>query len=44
MNLWISKVHIIANRYEKTLGEIEDETRKSEAKVKAALKRMGYKW
>ena len=44
MNLWISKVHIIANRYEKTLREIEDETRKSEAKVNAALERMGYRW
>ncbi|WP_375168367.1 N-6 DNA methylase [Sneathia vaginalis] len=44
MNLWISKVHTIVNRYEKTLSEIEDETKKSESEVKAALERMGYKW
>ncbi len=44
MNLWISKVHTIANRYEKTLSDIEEETKKSEAEVKAALERMGYKW
>lgn len=44
MNLWISKVHTIANRYEKTLSEIEAETQKSESEVKDALERMGYKW
>ena len=44
MNLWISKVHTIANRYEKTLSEIEEETMKSESEVKSALERMGYKW
>ncbi len=44
VNLWISKVHTIANRYEKILSEIEAETQKSESEVKDALERMGYKW
>ena len=44
LNNLASKVELIAKRYEKTLGELEEKTAKSREKVKAALERMGYKW
>ena len=44
LNDYASRVIMIAKRYEHTLGEIEDKTAKSKAKVKQALERMGYKW
>lgn len=44
VNSWASKVHTIASRYEKTLGEIEAETMKTRDEVNLALERMGYKW
>jgi len=44
LNNLASKVVLIAKRYEKTLGEIEEKTAKSREKVKAALERMGYTW
>ena len=44
LNTLSSKVQLIANRYEHTLGEIEDKIEKSRQDVLAALERMGYKW
>jgi len=44
LNALASRVTMIAKRYERTLGEIENKTAKSNAKVKSALERMGYKW
>ena len=44
LNTLSSKVILIAKRYERTLGEIEDRTAKSRESVIVALERMGYKW
>ncbi|EMW6317272.1 N-6 DNA methylase [Enterococcus faecalis] len=44
LNALASKVVLIAKRYEHTLGEIEEKTAQSKAKVKSALERMGYTW
>lgn len=44
LNALASKVVLIAKRYEHTLGEIEEKTDQSKAKVKSALERMGYTW
>lgn len=44
MNTLCSRVLLIAKRYERTLGEIEEKTAKSRTAVMAALERMGYKW
>lgn len=44
LNSLASKVFLIAKRYEHTLGEIEEKTAQSKAKVKSALERMGYTW
>lgn len=44
LNSLASKVILIAKRYEHTLGEIEEKTEQSKAKVKSALERMGYTW
>ena len=44
LNSLASKVVLIAKRYEHTLGEIEEKTAQSKAKVKSALERMGYIW
>lgn len=44
LNSLASKVILIAKRYEHTLGEIEEKTAQSKAKVKSALERMGYIW
>lgn len=44
LNNLASKVVLIAKRYEHTLGEIEEKTNQSKAKVKSALERMGYTW
>ena len=44
MNTLCSRVLLIAKRYERTLGEIEEKTAKSRTVVIAALERMGYKW
>lgn len=44
MNTLCSRVLLIAKRYERTLGEIEEKTAKSRTTVMAALERMGYKW
>ena len=44
LNAWTSRVHTIASRYEKTLGELKQATQESEKEVKNALERMGYKW
>lgn len=44
LNNLASKVILIAKRYEHTLGEIEEKTAQSKAKVKSALERMGYTW
>lgn len=44
LNALASRVTLIAKRYERTLGEIEEKTAKSKKKVAAALERMGYKW
>lgn len=44
MNKLCSRVLLIAKRYERTLGEIEEKTAKSRTAVMAALERMGYKW
>ena len=44
LNNLASKVVLIAKRYEHTLGDIEDKTARSKAKVKSALERMGYTW
>ncbi|MDY2955823.1 MAG: N-6 DNA methylase [Enterococcus cecorum] len=44
LNNLASKVILIAKRYEQTLGEIEEKTEQSKAKVKFALERMGYTW
>ena len=40
LNNLASKVVLIAKRYEHTLGEIEEKTNQSKAKVKSALERM----
>lgn len=39
-----SRIVEISKRYEKTLGELEEETEKSRDQVREALKRMGYTW
>ena len=39
-----SKVFLIANRYEHTLTEIENNVLRSKDEVKISLERMGYKW
>jgi len=44
LNSLASKVVLIAKRYEHTLGEVEEKTALSKAKVKSALERMGYTW
>lgn len=44
LNGLASRVVLIAKRYEHTLGEIEEKTAMSKAKVKASLERMGYTW
>lgn len=44
LNDYVSRVIMIAKRYEHTLGEIEDKTAKSKEAVRQALERMGYKW
>ena len=44
LNETISRVITIAKRYDKTLSEIEKETKGSRDKVRLALKRMGYQW
>lgn len=44
LNGYASRVIMIAQRYEYTLGEIEDKTVKSKTAVKQALERMGYTW
>jgi type I restriction enzyme M protein len=44
LNALASRVVLIAKRYEHTLGEIEEKTVQSKAKVKSALERMGYTW
>ena len=44
VSTWASQVHTIASRYNKTLREIEKETKQSEDAVKKALERMGYVW
>ena len=44
LNTLASRVVLIAKRYEHTLGEIEEKTVQSKAKVKSALERMGYTW
>lgn len=44
MNKLCSRVLLIAKRYERTLGEIEEKTAKSRTAVMAALERMEYKW
>ncbi|MPN58027.1 hypothetical protein SDC9_205724 [bioreactor metagenome] len=44
LNNLASKVVLIAKRYEHTLGEVEEKTAQSNAKVKYALERMGYTW
>lgn len=43
LNDLASRVVLIAKRYEHTLGEIEEKTAQTKAKVKSALERMGYK-
>ena len=44
LNELVSRVLLIARRYEHTLGEIEAKVIASKISVKAALERMGYKW
>ncbi len=44
LNALATRVILIAKRYEHTLGEIEEKTNQSKAKVKSALERMGYIW
>ena len=44
LNSLASKVTLIAKRYERTLGEVEEKTSQSKLKVKSALERIGYKW
>ena len=44
LNECVSRLVIIAKRYERTLGEIEDCTEKSREAVRAALRGMGYEW
>ncbi len=44
LNALSSRVLLIAKRYERTLGEIEEKTAKSREAVMSALERMGYKW
>jgi type I restriction enzyme M protein len=44
LNGLASRAVLIAKRYEKTLGQIEERTSKSKEAVKAALERMGYTW
>ena len=44
VNALAARVALIAKRYEKTLGEIEDKTAKSKEAVRQALERMGYTW
>lgn len=34
----------LADRYERTLPELEDEVAKFDAKVKVHLERMGFAW
>lgn len=44
VNTLASRLVLIAKRYEKTLGEIEDNVEHSRVSVMSALERMGYKW
>ena len=44
MNSYVSRVLLIARRYEHTLGEMEKRTAESGAAVRDALERMGYTW
>ena len=44
LNGYVSRVIMIARRYEHTLGEIEDATAQSKEAVRQALGRMGYAW
>lgn len=44
LNDYMSRVIMIAKRYEHTLSELEDRTAQSRAAVHQALERMGYKW
>lgn len=44
LNTLCSRVLLIAKRYERTLGEIEEKTAKSRTAVLDVLERMGYKW
>lgn len=44
LNDYMSRVIMIAKRYEHTLGELEDRTAQSRTAVHQALERMGYKW
>ncbi|MBQ7734135.1 MAG: SAM-dependent DNA methyltransferase [Synergistaceae bacterium] len=44
VNECVSRLIVIAKRYERTLGEIEDSTDKSRESVRAALRGMGYEW
>lgn len=44
INRLASKVVLISKRYERTLGEIEENTAISKLEVTKALERMGYKW
>ena len=43
LNDYMSRVIMIAKRYEHTLGELEDRTSHSRLAVHHALERMGYK-
>ncbi len=44
LSCYVSRVIMVAKRYEHTLSEIEDKTVKSKAAVMSALERMGYRW
>ena len=44
LSMYVSRVIMIAKRYEHTLGEIEDKSAKSKEAVRKALERMGYAW
>ena len=44
LNDYMSRVIMIAKRYEHTLGELEEKAAQSRDAVHQALERMGYKW
>lgn len=44
LNIYASRVIMIAKRYEHTLGEIEEKSARSKEAVHRALERMGYTW